>query len=88
MLCVFGERGCNYEPFELEVGLPLHYCLKLSNYPLELFIYLRSYCVESRIVSYHRQHRLGVIAALFLKHSLRQRRLIISPVIYFIGPSD
>ena len=34
--------------------------LKLSNYPLELFIHLSSYCVESRIVSYHRQHRPGV----------------------------
>src|SRR6185369_11402957 len=34
--------------------------LKLSNYPLEVLTHLNSYCVESCIVSYDRQHRLGV----------------------------
>ena len=42
------------------LSVPLGGVLKLSNYPLELFIHLSSYCVESRIVSYYRQHRLGV----------------------------
>src|SRR5687767_1134666 len=40
--------------------MPTDLWLKLSNYPLEVFIHLNSYCIESCIVSYYREHRLGV----------------------------
>lgn len=43
------------------LSVPLGGFLKLSDYTLELFIYLGSYCVDSCIVgSYHGQHRLRI----------------------------
>jgi hypothetical protein len=33
MLYVFGERGCNGDPFELEGGLRLHYLAKAEQLP-------------------------------------------------------
>ncbi len=55
-------------------------------------LHLNGYKIANPTVRVHPRlfavHRLGALVLISTKHSSRQRRLIISPVIYFIGPSD